>query len=340
MATAAQIESNRKNSLASTGPSPEGRKISRLNSCKHGLAGSGGVVAPADRAKVEARARSLREEFQPQTEFERGLVEQMAFDSVRLDRCRETYLTLCEDHANRAALCWDEDRRAEAEDIASRLERDPARTRSRLGQTRHGCELLIGRWEGLGRILGESDEWDDAQRSMALDLLGVPLELRSGTTAVDPPKGDQSEARVFRLLLVESELDRLRNRKAQAFNRLDEHDRESAEAGIGAELSRPLKLIARYESAAWRRQQAALKSLLGRPKPPEPVAITPPAPPSPAPPAPRPRSEVLDDSPFRPAGSKPRSEMSYNELFEFFDLPLVRTVPTGPRPPRPKIGKR
>jgi hypothetical protein len=344
MATQAQIQANQKNSLSSSGPlTPSGKQISRLNSCKHGLAGSGGVVAPADRAKVEARALALGEEFRPESEFERSLVEQLAVDSVRLDRCRETYLTLCEDQANRAALCWDEDRRAEAEELALRLARDPARTRRRLEQDRHGCEVLIERWEGLGRIIRQVGEWDDSQRSMALDMLGVPLELRSGTTAVDPPEGDLSEAKVFRLLLVEAELERLRRRKARAFDLLDENDRESAQAGIGAELSKPLKLIARYESAAWRRQQAALKILNGRPKPPEPVAINPAASPKAAPPASPPRPEVRDDPPFRPAGSKPMSAMLYNELFglfEHFDLPPFSQVPTGPRPKRPKIVKR
>jgi hypothetical protein len=90
MATQAQIEANQKNSIGSTVPStPQGKQISRRNSCKHGLAGSGGVVAPEDRAKVEARAASLREEFQPRSEFERSLVEQMAVVSVRLERCRD-----------------------------------------------------------------------------------------------------------------------------------------------------------------------------------------------------------------------------------------------------------
>jgi hypothetical protein len=327
MATQAQIQANLKNSLSSSGPStPEGKEISRRNSCKHGLAGSGGVVAPGDRAKVEARAASLREEYQPKTEIERSLVEQMAVDSVRLDRCREAYLTLCEDHANRAALCWDEDRRAEAEEIAARLKWDPARTRSRLGQTRHGCELLIERWEGLGRILRESQDWDDSQRSLALNLLGVPLELRVGATAVDPPEGDQSESKVFRLLLVEAELERLRLRKAHAFDLLDEQDRELAEAGIGAEFSKPLKLIARYESAAWRRQMAGVKILNARPKPPEPVAIKPAAPPQHTPPASRPQPADRDDRPTRLPGTRPLSSMSFDEIFELCDLPNFAPV--------------
>ena len=125
MATQAQIEANRKNAGSSTGPSPSGRRISRLNSCKHGLAGSGVVVATEDRAKVEARAEALREEFQPKTEYERTLVEQMAVDSIRLERCREAYLSLSEAQRTRATFCWEEDRRVEAEELAARLGRDP-----------------------------------------------------------------------------------------------------------------------------------------------------------------------------------------------------------------------
>src|SRR5277367_1566618 len=156
MATEAQINSNLKNSASSTGPrTPCGKNASRQNSCRHGLAGSGGVVCPADRAKVEARAASLREEFRPESEFERSLIAQMAVDSIRMERCRETYQVLSQDQADRAALCWDEDRRAEAEEIASRLGWDPSRSRSKLELSRHGCELLIDRWEGLGRILRE-----------------------------------------------------------------------------------------------------------------------------------------------------------------------------------------
>ncbi len=278
------------------------------------------MVRPEDRARVEARAVALREEFQPQTEFERTLVEQMAVDSIRLERCRDAYLSLSEDQRTRAALCWDEDRRVEAEEIAARLGRDPARTARRLEQNRHGCEVLIDRWEGLGRILREVGDWDDSQRSMALNLLGVPLELRAGTTAVDPPEGDRSEAKVFRLFLVEARLERLRGRKLAAFDLLDEQDRQLAEDGIALELSKPLKLIARYESAAWRRQQAAYRILNDRPKPPESAAIKPAAPARPAPPPTRPRPEVRDDPPPRPAGSKPVSAMSDEELYAIIGL--------------------
>ncbi len=167
---------------------------------------------------------------------------------------------------------------------------------------------------------------------MALNLLGVPLELRSGTTAVDPPKDDQAEAKVFRLLLVEAELERLRDRKAKAFDLLDEQDRELAEAGIGLELlSQPLKLIARYESAAWRRQQAAYRNLNDRPKTPEPAAIKPAAGHRPEPPKTRPRAEVRDDPPSRPSGSKLVSAMSDEELYKIIGLSPFAPVPAARR---------
>jgi hypothetical protein len=348
MATEAQINSNLQNSRSSTGPrTASGKDASKRNSCRHGLAGSGDVVCPADRAKVEARAAALREEFRPGSEIERTLVEQMAVDSVRMDRCRESYLVLCQDQANRAALCWDEDRRAEAEEIASRLGRDPSRSRSRLEQNRHGSELLINRWEGLGRILRQGGTWDDSQRSLALDLLGVPTELRTGTTSVDP--SGTLEAGAFRLGVVDGELERLRGRKAKAFDLLDEHDRESAEAGIAAELSKPLRLLERYESACFRRQQAALRILNDRPRSAEPVAprpvaerrpAAPPPPAAPTRPAPttsRPEPDDQVDWSARLRNLKPLSSMSLDELMDFYEIPAMDPTPTAPRSPNAAV---
>jgi hypothetical protein len=334
MTTEAQIDSNLKNSRSSTGPrTTSGKNASRENSCRHGLAGSGVVVCPADRAKVEARAASLREEFRPETEVERILVEQMAVDSVRMDRCHESSLVLRQDQANRAALCWDEDKRAEAEEIASRLGRDPARCRSKLEQGRHGCELLIERWEGLGRILQEVEFWDDSQRSMALDLLGVPLELRAGTTAVDLLDGETAEVnKAFRLGVVEGELERLRSRKAKAFDLLDAHDRESAEAGIAAELSKPLRLLERYESACWRRLQVAARHFKDRDRSDEVVATRPAAGGRPAPGWSWPREGERPERATPPPRPKPVELMTHDELVAFCRLPGTEPTPRGPRP--------
>src|SRR5260370_41549208 len=105
----------------------------------------------------------------------------------RMGRCGKLFDILCDGYATRAQLCWDQDRRLEAEDLAARLRRDPSRNALKLQRTSQGCALMIARWQALGRILRETGTWTEAQRSLALDLLGVPPELRAGATAVHPP---------------------------------------------------------------------------------------------------------------------------------------------------------
>src|SRR5206468_1052467 len=66
-----------------------------------------------------------------------------------------------------------------AEALAARLARDPARVSRQWRATRQGCDLLIERWEALGRALDRLGAWDEAQQSLALDLLGVPAVARA-----------------------------------------------------------------------------------------------------------------------------------------------------------------
>src|SRR5262249_18189916 len=154
----------------STGPkTAEGKDASRRNALKHGLAGSGAVLPEDDLALVEERTAAFRADLRPADAHEEALVEQMALDSVRLERCRKHFVVLCHDYAVRAQLCWDDGRRLEAEHLAARSAKDPARVSRQLRRTRQGCELLIERWEGLGRVLREAGEWTDAQRALALD---------------------------------------------------------------------------------------------------------------------------------------------------------------------------
>ena len=62
---------------------------------------------------------------------------------------------------------------------------DPSRHALKLQRNPQGCALMIERWEALGRIFRETGVWTETQRSLALDLLGVPIELRDGRTPVD-----------------------------------------------------------------------------------------------------------------------------------------------------------
>src|SRR5205807_659091 len=110
---------------------------------------------------------------------EEWLVEQMAGASVRIDRCRTEEQALRSRSAHRAEVCWDDDQQLLVEEIGARLARDPSRVQQRLRQTVQGCEWLFARWEALGRIAESVGTWDEGQRSLAFDLLGVPPELRT-----------------------------------------------------------------------------------------------------------------------------------------------------------------
>src|SRR3981081_1579271 len=80
--------------------------------------------------------------------------------------CGKLFDILCDGYATRAKLCWDQDRRLEAEDLAARLRRDPSRNALKLQRTSQGSALMIERWEALGRILRETGTWTEAQRSL------------------------------------------------------------------------------------------------------------------------------------------------------------------------------
>jgi hypothetical protein len=82
----ARILANRANSLKSTGPSPEGRRISARNSLKHGMAGRGVVLPDSDAAEVERRNQALQAELAPATEMGVVLVHRLAMLSVRMEK--------------------------------------------------------------------------------------------------------------------------------------------------------------------------------------------------------------------------------------------------------------
>jgi hypothetical protein len=266
VATDAQLSANRLNSLRSTGPrSVDGKARACKNSLKHGLTGSGTVLVDGDDQALEERFDAYIAEFRPESPHEFVLVAEMALDDVRMKRCGTLFEIQCHEYATRAQLCWDQDRRLEAEDLAVRLRRDPGRIALRLQRTSQGCALMIERWEALGRIFRETGKWSDAQRSLALDLLGVPPELREGRTPIDARESlSPDDARAFRLGVVDQQIARLTQRKEEILDPLDADERTIAEAGIGAELTPALQRLHRYESACSRRFFKALKYFTDR----------------------------------------------------------------------------
>ena len=93
MATAAQIEANKRNAQMSTGPkSASGKARASLNSLKHGERAK--VVVPVlpqeDPRELDAKIRRWVEDLQPGDDPERDLVERAARLSWALDRAERT----------------------------------------------------------------------------------------------------------------------------------------------------------------------------------------------------------------------------------------------------------
>ena len=179
MATEKQIEANRLNALKSTGPkTAEGKDASRRNALQHGLAART-LLAEDDEAAASERAGEWAEDLEARTPFQRFLVDKMAADSIRAERCARQYDALKARQAERAEAGWDEDRAAEAEGLGRRLARDPVMVLHRLRSGRHGCEWLVARWsEWIADV--EARGVDGPLKDRALDLMGVARDRREG----------------------------------------------------------------------------------------------------------------------------------------------------------------
>jgi hypothetical protein len=243
-----------------------GKTASRAKSVKHGLAGAG-VVLPADVAEAVARRKAAwRGGYRLKTEEEEWLFEQVVVSSVRVEQCQAEEPQARALVALRAAAFWDDDRRLDAEALGARLAKNPALVARKLGSSRQGCEWLLERWHGLAAALESGRDWTEAERSLALDLLGAPIELRGPMGAGDAPdrEGDLAAARAA--------IERLEDKRDAVLGPLDEVAREAAEVGFELSPPRPVALLRRYEAACWNRYQWAREQLPGRPEVRQPAA--------------------------------------------------------------------
>jgi hypothetical protein len=273
MATERQIEANRKNATRSTGPSPEARSRTRFNATKHGMAGELAEVEAARSPEFEDRRARWAADQNPVGEAGHWALDRAVAASLRIERCERAVDGLVAGAQQRARLAWDEDRAVEAATILGRLSRDPVLASRQLQTTFAGVGLLLEAWLGLlGALQGGSD-WSESEVSRALDLLGVAADLRSGRTLVEAPEGTDPVA--FRRELALEELERLEQLRDEAMAPLDESDRRRAATGDLALLSKPAKLVLRYERDAWRRYNQAMKELKAQAPPPAAVAPSP-----------------------------------------------------------------
>jgi hypothetical protein len=259
MATERQIESNRHNSMLSTGPSsPEGKARSRFNALKHGLAAELPTLEVGLSPKFLDRRASWSAEFQPESEAAEWALDRAVAASFRIEECESTYNGIVGTARERARLSWDQDQAIMAATIAGRLARDPVLASRQLEATRAGVVLLMELWLRLLEAI-VAGAWLESDESNALDLLGVPADMRSGLTPIDDPEG--SDLRAFREALVLDEMERLKALRENVMDELDEIERSHAMRGDAAMFSKPAKLILRYERDAWKRYRDSIKEI-------------------------------------------------------------------------------
>jgi hypothetical protein len=322
MATSRQIEANRINAIKSTGPkTAEGKARSRLNATTHGLAGELGTLEARLAEEFTARRDEWNAQYQPATDEAHFSLDLLVASSIRIDLCDRSLNALIARESARAEVAWDADRRLEAAEVASGLAKNPMVVSLRLESNRHGCALKIRLWDRLGEAATDGRPWTDAETSLALDLLGIPRDLRDGSTPLDPRKG--VAILEHRRELAARELDRLQRLEA-ALAPFDDLERRQAEAGNAALLSAPAKLLMRYERDAFRRFHAASRAL--RQSAAEPPAPQPVAPPKPAPPP------IPDVEPRRTAIPTPPLDLDLDDILppsrsSYINISALRSTP-------------
>jgi hypothetical protein len=248
MATMRQILANRQNSLRSTGPrSASGKRIASRNSVIHGLSGAGVVLPDQLDAEVLKRFEEWHSSIKPFDPFETRLLEQLCIETVRIDAAHRDLVEIRRRRAERAATSWDADRRTEAEELALKLSQEPTTISRKLKQTLQGCDVLIDGWQGLIDILDEGNDWNDEQRQLAFDLLGIRVTLRSQTA------DDRDTCRA----LAQAEIDELRRLQEETLDEQDAAQQAAAEMGVGLAITKEEAQIQRYLAACRRRLEWA-----------------------------------------------------------------------------------
>src|SRR5262249_10530835 len=147
---------------------------------------------------------------------------------------------------------WDHEQKVAAEELATKLSKNPPLVRAQLEETPHGAALLTDRLTALVQI-PETEAFTPTQHSYALDLLGLPTEVRqAGRAVLDAPAGEDPRS-VARAVLQDA-LAQLQEPTAVATRaQLDQSRHRQAMQGTPVKTSRERRLMKRYESMHTRR---------------------------------------------------------------------------------------
>jgi hypothetical protein len=219
-------------------------------------------MTPSDQIEAERLYEILEEVHHPKTDYEKSLLQEVAREKTLLRRCQDNLFALHDLISSSAELHWDIDQTEAAAELARGLSKNPGLVRVQLSQTPHGAALQVDYWTRLGVAIERAGAWTDAQRHMALDLLGVPPELREpGQTEVDAPPGQ--DPRAVAKAVVEEQLQLLRDPRSVACRQQrDEYQRLLALRGTPAQISKEKRLMERYAGMHARRAEKAMGEFL------------------------------------------------------------------------------
>jgi hypothetical protein len=242
------------------GDTPEGAsskgKGSRWNSLKHGLMAKD--LLPEDLAEEVKKLRAiLTDHFKPQNPYEFEQILIMGRAGAQLERLRQLRLVDMQRAMDRAELCWDSDRCVYSDALASRISRDPFRISRALARSKQGAEWLLRNLVDLRGILDSHGGWDEGQRRLAQDVLGIRHELRSPGGKIST----ETDARTL-AAVVDHEIDRLQRLLENSLLALDGGAQAIAMVGMPGEEDPDSKKHRKYEASARREYEQAKADLL------------------------------------------------------------------------------
>jgi hypothetical protein len=357
----AQKAASRENGKKSQGPtSPEGKKKSRQNALKHGLAGAG-VVLPDDlKQEVEAEILIFERGLKPQGEFEQRLVHKAAVSSAKFMRIAAAELTRAYDRQRQALDRWDTKQMKSALKHARCL--DPRHTGTvienaqslvDLENSTAGCRLMVQAWDDLIESLETNRAWSPNELNRVARLLGYFSSLTQDDTPPDFKRivADNNTASQLKrgqappeigvpayqalLDLAHEERERLQEQADHLWTTRDVHSRNEAPTRALVDPTKTGQLLNRYKSDAHRIEKQAIEELhrhrrqqaRDRSSPPPSAEVTPGRPSQ--------RANLNPHNPLHPPPFTPKRTQPHPSHSSLKPPPSPSSTPQKPREARP-----
>jgi len=151
-----KLAANRANAQRSTGPrTPEGKAKVSLNAVTHGLRSEMVVLPTEDPIEFEAMRQGFFDDWKPQTETRRVLVERAAAGAWRLRRCVKIEHDRLTDQINQAVADYDARAKARVTEGVRLFKVHPERGLAMLRTEYDGIVGLAKLWTTLGKVAAD-----------------------------------------------------------------------------------------------------------------------------------------------------------------------------------------